>query len=846
MENDNTFDVFISYRDRTEDGERTLCSFLAEDIKRRLIGDGHNPFFQREDINRMGSEQYIPLRNDALDSARVLVLLIGDPTDVRSEDVKYEVDRFNKNGRSGIIIPVFKNVLEDAKLRCPTWINDPQYCNVTFDVTDGRDPFNNSVKEFSRLINCIEAILKDSSSRCPVCGNIVEKQDKIVFHCDRCGMVFSLSCDYESQRLLNRALGKRLNMLFQDAARNYQSISDLHKDFRADFGYTISLLGLMYEDIESGYGSPLAFYIEPSRDSLQAIKMLKDSLSYTSEISERELTYLATFADDLERTVNYYINTASAKEWDIYLCSGRSVECRNSTEKLYEKLIGWGYRVFYDAVSLRGINPAFHEAECFRALKASSVMIISGSEASDFLNKSILKTSRQAVYLKSTIVFQYLCGTAIDSEAQKIINEDLPIADVFYKSEENDCEPLFLSLQDNIAGVNICGHQNMELEQYDSAKGKFFKKCLRCGNTEQIDDVADKECADSVFRFCSIASQSKDAVTKEAEKVSILMKKAWESANERNQSALTGKIKSQMLLFRFLYLCVLLDIKVYRTSFDWIPVIGSPLRDDAVQYVIDKYRSDGLCDELNSISDRIVSDVKRIHDSGWKHHQYDIYLNYLSECDGGSKQTVAFGKLLTEQLREFGLLVFSPEGFNNDSLWMQNGANLYKAVFGSEMMIVIVSNNTELTCIEVQSQLGCFDSNKIRLVSLMGEIPKTTIRQMSILHPDHPNAKVLADEIRKGLMKKYQHIIEDQARLIQSNPNATDIDRILWYCDRGATICANKLEESEFILIKAMLHGNRNIRQLYSEEKCVEYLKNAALLGNLKAMEICKKKSIFL
>ena len=107
------YDVFISYKETDENGERTLDSVIAQDIYKELTGEGYRVFFSRISLEDKLGTEYEPYIFAALNSAKVMLVVGTDYENFDSVWVKNEWSRFLKliaKGEKKTLIPVFKNM----------------------------------------------------------------------------------------------------------------------------------------------------------------------------------------------------------------------------------------------------------------------------------------------------------------------------------------------------------------------------------------------------------------------------------------------------------------------------------------------------------------------------------------------------------------------------------------------------------------------------------------------------------------------------------------------------------------------------------------------------------------
>ena len=107
------YEVFISYKETDEKGERTLDSVIAQDIYTELTERGHRTFFSRISLEDKLGTEYEPYIFAALNSAKVMLVVGTDYENFDSVWVKNEWSRFLKliaAGQKKALIPVFKNM----------------------------------------------------------------------------------------------------------------------------------------------------------------------------------------------------------------------------------------------------------------------------------------------------------------------------------------------------------------------------------------------------------------------------------------------------------------------------------------------------------------------------------------------------------------------------------------------------------------------------------------------------------------------------------------------------------------------------------------------------------------
>lgn len=96
-----TFDVFISYKNSDANGERTRDAEMAFALHDKLEEQGISAFCSTLSLTRMGQSAYKDAINDALDAARVLVVVGTSLDNILSPWVKYEWGSFHDDLLTG-------------------------------------------------------------------------------------------------------------------------------------------------------------------------------------------------------------------------------------------------------------------------------------------------------------------------------------------------------------------------------------------------------------------------------------------------------------------------------------------------------------------------------------------------------------------------------------------------------------------------------------------------------------------------------------------------------------------------------------------------------------------------
>ena len=107
------YDVFISYKELDDEGQRTLDSVITQDIYTELTEKGYRVFFSRISLEDKLGVEYEPYIFAALNSAKVMLVVGTDYDYFNAVWVKNEWSRFLMliaSGQKKTLIPVFKGI----------------------------------------------------------------------------------------------------------------------------------------------------------------------------------------------------------------------------------------------------------------------------------------------------------------------------------------------------------------------------------------------------------------------------------------------------------------------------------------------------------------------------------------------------------------------------------------------------------------------------------------------------------------------------------------------------------------------------------------------------------------
>lgn len=107
------FDIFICYKEKDDDAQRTKDSFIAQDIYEQLRNEGYRVFFSRITLENKHAYQYKACTFAALNSAKIMLVIGTKPEHFNAVWVKNEWSHFlalAKNDKSRTLIPCFRDM----------------------------------------------------------------------------------------------------------------------------------------------------------------------------------------------------------------------------------------------------------------------------------------------------------------------------------------------------------------------------------------------------------------------------------------------------------------------------------------------------------------------------------------------------------------------------------------------------------------------------------------------------------------------------------------------------------------------------------------------------------------
>lgn len=113
VKNEKPYDIFISYKETDEFGDRTKDSILAQEIHDTLTKEGYRVFMSRISLSSVAGQEYEPYIYSAMYSSKMMILVTTNVDYTNSVWVKNEWTRFiamMQKDTSKKLIPCYKDI----------------------------------------------------------------------------------------------------------------------------------------------------------------------------------------------------------------------------------------------------------------------------------------------------------------------------------------------------------------------------------------------------------------------------------------------------------------------------------------------------------------------------------------------------------------------------------------------------------------------------------------------------------------------------------------------------------------------------------------------------------------
>lgn len=137
------YDVFISFKHTDEFGEITKDSKIAKELYILLTNMGYSVFFSEQSLEQIGSSQYKNDIDAALDTAKMMVVVLTKAEYATTQWVQYEWDSFYNDYLSGVRpdAHLFTLTLGVLPTQLPRTLRNVQ----NFDYTEGTEKLRNYI-----------------------------------------------------------------------------------------------------------------------------------------------------------------------------------------------------------------------------------------------------------------------------------------------------------------------------------------------------------------------------------------------------------------------------------------------------------------------------------------------------------------------------------------------------------------------------------------------------------------------------------------------------------------------------------------------------------------------------
>ncbi len=158
------FEVFISFKNSDFSGNVTRDSVIARGLYDALTIRGISAFYSNASLLSLGQATYKKSINDALESAKVLVVVSSNVAFLNSEWVKYEWDSFHNDILSGMkpdaqIVPYLGNF---SREETPRDLRDYQTFSIdSHSESDVADFVQNIINNISGTRSCVNSKSED-------------------------------------------------------------------------------------------------------------------------------------------------------------------------------------------------------------------------------------------------------------------------------------------------------------------------------------------------------------------------------------------------------------------------------------------------------------------------------------------------------------------------------------------------------------------------------------------------------------------------------------------------------------------------------------------------------------
>ena len=315
------------------------------------------------------------------------------------------------------------------------------------------------------------------SLRCQSCGGAL-KAVSSVCECEYCG-VTNIICGETGNYidLLNKANTLRQRCEFDKAFKVYDEILESNPPF-ADILWSQTLCEYGIEYVQD----PVTSKYIPTLHRIKDESIL-DATTFTDAIAlcdEEQKEKLTAEAERIYKIQKDYLNiAANEKPYDVFICyketDGETKAQTKDSEiasLLYDKLLAYGYKVFFSKITLKEKLGIEYEPYIFAALKSAMVMVVIGTKP------------------------EYFEATWVKNEWSRFLRlkEDNKDKQIFFACEKIEDLPRAFSLkQAQLLGEekaidNIAANVNSFITSIKDEPGKMVSaQCTNCNAIQKVD-----------------------------------------------------------------------------------------------------------------------------------------------------------------------------------------------------------------------------------------------------------------------------------------------------------------------------------------------------------------------
>ncbi|MBR3597834.1 MAG: methyltransferase domain-containing protein [Clostridia bacterium] len=254
------FQVFLSFKNTDLNGNTTKDREMAANLYKELTQKGINVFFSEETLRSLGAAQYKDAIDDALDDAKVLIVVGTSVENITSNWVRYEWDSFYGDILSGKKEGQLFSYIDGINIKdLPRTLRQVQTFDASKDeIINICDYISNSLG-YTNIISEKDILHKNLNKEHSNYSAIEGKESKRLIN--QADSVFKNDLEIISPLIRNLSKNRKINVLDLGCANGYLT-SRLFNHFS---GKINTIIGIDHEqkcidNAKELYGEPYAFY----------------------------------------------------------------------------------------------------------------------------------------------------------------------------------------------------------------------------------------------------------------------------------------------------------------------------------------------------------------------------------------------------------------------------------------------------------------------------------------------------------------------------------------------------------------------------------------------------------